>query len=70
MVDLTQEIVDLTLGGPDRDRGVDQARGPDDLFDDLFAVLLLVRTWGCRDEDCIFHHALELGERERPVVAC
>ena len=33
--DAVDEVVDLALGGPDLDGRVDDARGPDELLDDL-----------------------------------
>jgi len=40
-LDPGHQVVDLTLGRPDGHLGVDQAGGPDDLFDHLGRVLLL-----------------------------
>jgi hypothetical protein len=42
VVDLPQEVVDLALGRPNRDRRVDETGRPDHLLDRSLGVLLLV----------------------------
>ena len=58
------EIVDLALGGPDHDLGVDQAGGPDHLLGDRRRHLQLVGPGRGRQED---HLVDELLEAQRPV---
>ncbi len=63
------EVVDLPLGRLDDHLGVDQAGGPDDLFDELPACLPHLVGAGSRGEV----HGLpdpvgELLPRQRPVV--
>src|SRR5882672_2476605 len=68
-LDLLQEVVDLALRGTDRDLGIDQPGGPDDLLhDDALGFLQLVLRRRGRDEEGLAGHPLELVEAERPVV--
>ena len=54
--------------GPHDGRRVDDARRPDQLLDDLLALLVLVRAGRRRDVDRLVDVVLELLERQRPVV--
>src|SRR6185436_4397113 len=68
-LDLLDEVGDLAARGTDLDLGVDEARGTDDLLDDLAARgLELVRRRRRRDEDHLRHPRLPLLEPQRAVV--
>ena len=63
------EIVDLALRRPDLDLGVDEARGPDDLLDDVRpAHAQLVGARGGAHVDDLPDALAELVEPQRPVV--
>ena len=67
--DLLEQVVDLALGRPDRDRRVDDAGRADELLDDLLAAALqLVRPGRRAHVDGLVDGRLELLERQRPVV--
>ena len=66
--DLRQQVVDLLVGRPHLDLGVDEARRTDDLLHGLRRVLLLIGPGRRRDEDRLVEPRLELVERERTVV--
>ncbi len=67
-VDAQPQVVDLAGGGNDVHLGVDQSGGPDDLFDDVGAVLELPGTWGGRQQDDLAGALDELLESQGPVV--
>ncbi|MNX88672.1 hypothetical protein D3C86_1206500 [compost metagenome] len=72
-LDLVDDVVDLVTGGAgdgaDLDRGVDQAGGADDLFDeDAAGALHLPRAGGGGDEDRLGPHGVPFVELERAVV--
>ena len=66
--DLLEQVVDLAVGRADLDRRVDDAGRPDELLDDLLAPLQLVRPGRRAHVDDLVEVALELLERQRPVV--
>jgi hypothetical protein len=63
-----REVVDLAVGRADVDRRVDDAGRPDQLLDDPLAPLELVRPGRRAHVDDLVEVALELLERQRPVV--
>ena len=67
-VDLADEVVDLSLDRSDKDLRVKQAGGPDDLFGDLAGAFALIVRGRGRDVDGLPDAAVELVERQRPVV--
>ena len=66
--DLVQEVVDLVLGRPQLDLGVDQEGRPDQLLGDDLRVAQLERARRRRDEDELVDLVEELVEAQRPVV--
>ena len=66
--DLVHEVVDLAVGGPDLDHGIDEPGGADDLLDDVDAVGQLELAGRGGDEDELRHLLEELVEAQRPVV--
>ncbi len=66
--DLADQVVDLVGRGADVDLGIDEARGSDDLLDDVPGHALLERTRGRGHEHDAGHPLQELIELERPVV--
>ncbi len=69
IVDHLDQVVDLPLGRPDDDLGIDQTGRADNLLDDLLAVLDLVRRRGGRHEDALIDTTENLLELQRAVVA-
>ena len=67
-IDPLPQVVDLTGGGHDVHFGVDQPGGPDDLLDDIGAVLELPGAWGGRQQDDLAGALQELFEAQWPVV--
>ena len=67
-VDLADEIVDLPLDWADEDLRVEQPCGPDDLFGNLACAFALIVCGRGRDVDSLANPAVELVERQRPVV--
>ena len=63
-----QQVVHLSFGGHDRDLGVDQPGGADDLLHHLLGVLELERPRRGRHEDALGDALDELLEAQRPVV--
>ena len=67
--DLLEQVVDLALGGTDRDLGVDDAGRADELLGDVaLAAFQLVRSGRRAHVDGLVDGRLELLERQRPVV--
>src|SRR5579884_796305 len=66
---LADEVVNLASGRLDDNRRVYQAGGPDDLLDDLLAVLALVGAGRGRDKEGLADALLELVPLERAVVS-
>ncbi len=65
---LVHQVVDLMLGGPDLDRGIDQAGGTDHLLDHPVAVTQLPLPRRGADADQLRHPPQEFLELQRPVV--
>ncbi|OIQ81555.1 hypothetical protein GALL_366810 [mine drainage metagenome] len=63
-----QQIVDLGVGGPDLDLGVDQAGRAHHLLDHLLLMRGFVFRRRGGDEHALAHHLLEFIEPERPVI--
>ncbi len=68
LVHFGQQIVDLPLGGLDRDGRIEQPRRADELFDDLPRLFQLVGRGRRGDADHLRHARIELLKRERTVV--
>jgi len=66
--DLVHEVVDLALGGPHLDLGVDQPGRPDELLGDVDAVGKLELARRRTHEDDLRHLGEELVDAERPIV--
>jgi hypothetical protein len=66
--DLLEQVVDLAVRAANRDRRVDDPSRANELLDDPLALLELVRPGRCRHVDGLVDRALELLERERPVI--
>ena len=65
---LSQQVVDLTLGGPQIDNRVDQTRWANDLLDDATTLAGLEGAGGCRDEDALPNLGQKFGKLERAIV--
>src|SRR5437763_610042 len=68
VVDLLDEVVDLSLGRLNHHLGIDQPGGPDDLLDDVGRLRDLVGRRCGRHEDALVDALVQLVEAQRPVV--
>ena len=68
LVDLLDQIVDLSLGGLDDDLGIDKSGRANDLLDDDVGVLEFERARCCRQEHHLTDPVHDLLELQRPVV--
>src|SRR6185437_252130 len=66
--ELLNQVVDLSDGRTNVDRGIDQARRANHLLDDALAMLVLVRARCRGHEDDLIDVALELLKHQRSVV--
>jgi len=62
------KIIDLTLGRPHDDLGVDQTRRAHDLLHNVVRYVKLIGPRCCRQEHHLVHHFEPLVETQRPVV--
>ena len=68
LVDLADEVVDLSLHRPDLDPGVQESRGPDDLLHDLAGTGAFILPGGGRNIDDLVYSLFKFLKFQRTVI--